>query len=133
MTATSPTIWVIEKTQHSRNQDNYAVEETGLEIDEGYFLTQEAAQQRANELGGPTQIKYQALVEQEKKAHQALTRSIRRHNKEAAAIRAAGMAKADQSLPEPYVPKTFQQFNAGQWSYISYGVEPLEPAVVDQD
>lgn len=132
MTATAPLIWVIEKTVHTRNQDNYLVDETELEIDEGYFLTQEAAQLRADALSGPAHTDYQARLESDKRAHQLLTRSARRYNKEAAAIRAAGMVKADRRLPEPYVPLTFSDFMAGQWTYTTFGVEVLEPAVIDE-
>lgn len=132
MTCTSPTIWVIEKTVHTRNQDNYLVDQTELEVDEGYFPTKEAAQLRAEELNGPSHTDYLAQIESSRKAHQVLIRSTRHYNKEAAAIRAAGMPKADRRMPEPYVPITFSDFMTGRWTYTTFGVEALVPAIIDE-
>lgn len=45
-------VWLIEKNYHFRNHDNYPTDRYSIELDEGFFISQEAANQRAIELNG---------------------------------------------------------------------------------
>lgn len=120
-------VWVIERTDHSRNQDNYPTEVQTTEFEEGFFLSQTSCNERAIELNGPA---HQTFMDQEaarKRQHQAEVNAVNRHNKEAAILRAAGMKKADRRQPEPFVARTFHQFQ-GHTDHRTYEAVPIDPA-----
>lgn len=108
--APAPAIWVIERTRHFRDRDNYDASESSIEVDEGFHLSQEAAGQHAEKLNASLRAAHEESERQRQLEHKRQNKAVQRHNSEAAAVRAAGMNKADMALPKPFKPKTFAEF-----------------------
>lgn len=123
-------VWVIEETHHSRDLDNYEVSRSSIEIDEGFYLSKIAAEARANERNAPLVARYGHAEQQRQLEYKRKSKAIMRHNSEAAAIRAAGMQKADMALPRPFVPRTLAEFRRNN-DHVIYEVVEVQRATDD--
>lgn len=108
--APAPAIWVIERTRHFRDVDNYDASESSIDADEGFHLSREAAETHAEKLNASLRAAHEESERQRQQEHSRQNRAVQRHNSEAAAIRAAGMNKADMPLPKPFKHRTFAEF-----------------------
>ncbi|KIA72702.1 hypothetical protein ANMWB30_24700 [Arthrobacter sp. MWB30] len=127
-------LWLIEASRHFRDEDNYPTHTNTMEIDEGFFTSEERAEERAAELNKTLVDLHQTDERLRKRQHAAAVRQATRHNAEAAAIRAAGMKKADVPIPVTYMPRSFQAFLKGvaySDEYTIYEVVEIERAASD--
>lgn len=124
-------IWVIERTRHSRDVDNYEVSESTIEIDEGFYLSKIAAEECAEGHNASLMANYDHAEQQRQLEHKRQSKAVMRHNSEAAAIRAAGMKKTDMALPRPFVPRTLSEFRRNT-DHVIYEVVEVQRATDDR-
>lgn len=106
------TIYAIESSYHRRDADNRDVVETSIDTEEGYFRSREAADTRTGQLNEKLADHHEVDEKRRQREHTQKVREAQKFNKEAAAIRAAGLKKADVPEPKAYVPRTFEAFIA---------------------
>ena len=124
------TVLMIRAYHHSRDRDNRPVTEDTLLEEEGWFADRPSAERRAAELNSRTDALYDGEVDRLRRAHETKLREARQYNREAAAIRAAGMSKKDVPEPGPFEPPTRERVLSGT-SHTSYEVEEVERSELD--
>ena len=128
--ATSAVVYVIQSSYHYRDQDNYPKTDEVLEDDEGWFADAESAAARCDQLNAPKRTHYENVMASEKRDHGVKIELARQKNREAAVLRAGGIAKTDVKVPKPFEPDVFEAF----LSRSSYTVhEPVAIRRSDHD
>lgn len=105
-------VYVIQSNYHYRDQDNYAKCDEELLAEEGWFAEAASAAVRCEQLNAQNLSYYETSMAARKRGHDAKIREAEKTNREAAAIRAAGMAKADVAVPPPFEPEGYEKFVA---------------------
>lgn len=123
-------VLMIMSTYHSHDADNRPTSEDILLEEEGWFADRTSADRRVEELNARTDALYNTEVDRLRRAHEQKTRAAKQHNREAAAIRAAGMRKADVPVPAPFEPPTKERVLA-HTSYTAYEVIKVERSELD--
>lgn len=113
------TVYVIQSCYHYRDVDNYPKVEEELQVDEGWFASRFAADLRCEYLNARNRSGYNNAVAAQKRAHDAKIAKAELANREAAAIRSAGMNKPDVPVPAPFVAQSFERY-LSESSYTSY-------------
>lgn len=125
------TIYAIQATSRHTDPSGERHENTSVVVHEGYFLTEQAAAERIRQLDGSARQMHQHHEEQRLRKHHALVEEADLANREAAAIRAAGMQKEDMPYPKPFEPMSFEQFVQTTPSVVSYQVAPMTRSEFD--
>lgn len=118
-------VYVIESVHRTYDHDNRHVETTEVMDDEGWFASQNAAYARGAQLNANLHRAYEADEARRAREHDKKRQAALQTNKEAAAIRAAGMRKKDVKVPDAYVPRDFETWLRAQESLTSYQVLTL--------
>ena len=106
-------VYVIQSTFNFLDPDNRPASVDDLVVDEGWFSDNESATARCEQLNARAQAYYDASMATNKRRRDAAISAAEKKNLEAAAIRSAGMLKADVSVPPSFVPESFAKFFAG--------------------
>lgn len=125
------TVHVIQSSYNYRDVDNYPKTDDEVMEDEGWFASRQAAQDRVDELNQNNVKLWESEQERLRRAHNAKIAVARQHNREAEAIRAAGMRKADVPVPATYVVEPFEAFMRKATSYTGYSVLEISRAETD--
>ncbi len=104
------TIYAIQANTRYTSPEGQPRIESAVIVHEGYFLTHEAAHERVLQLESSARRLHQTHEEQRLNRHQELVAEVELFNREAAAIRAAGMQKEDRPYPAPFEPMAFEVF-----------------------
>lgn len=118
-------VYAICSTHRHEGWDNRPVETTQVEEGEGWFSTRQAAQHRVDQLNASLQQAWQADEDRRRREVDKKRRDALQLNREAAAIRAAGMRKADVKVPQPYPGRTFEQWSTASTSLTVHCVVEL--------
>lgn len=103
-------VYVIQSSYHYRDPDNRAKCDEELLVEEGWFADAASAAVRCEQLNARNRSYYETSMAARKRSHDAKIREAEKANREAAAIRAAGMAKADVAVPPPFEPEDYETF-----------------------
>jgi hypothetical protein len=123
-------VHVIQSSYHHTDRDNRRVSTDEILTDEGWFVDRASAQIRCAQLNAKHQAFYTTRMDILKRERQTAIRAAEKKNREAAAIRGAGMSKSDVPVPAPFTPESFADFFS-KTSYVSY--EPIEIRRSDHD
>ena len=125
------TIHVIQSSYNYRDIDNYPKTDDEVMEDEGWFADRGAAQARVDELNQNNVKLWESEQKRLRRTHNAKIAVVRQHNREAEAIRVAGMRKADVPVPATYVVESFESFMRKATNYTSYSVLEISRAKTD--
>lgn len=128
--AENAVVYVIESSHHFRDHDNNPKSKDELLADEGWFADEASAEVRCRQLNEKNRLYYDTRMASLKRSHDAKIRQAEKANKEAAAIRAAGLRKKDQPVPPPFVAEPFDSFLSNS-SHTRY--EAIEVRRSDHD
>lgn len=118
-------VYIIESVHRTYDRNNRLVETTEVMDDDGWFSDHDAALGRCEQLNANLHRAHAADEQRQAREHNKKRQAALRANKEAAAIRAAGMRKKDVKVPDAYVPRDFETWRRAQESLTSYHVLPL--------
>lgn len=119
------TVWAIESSYAPYDLDNRREVTSTIDVDEGWFSTEEEAKKRVEQLNESIARMHAEDERRAEALHQAKIDAALQTNREAAAIRAAGMSKDDVAIPKPYRPRTLEQFLRSR-SYTAYEAVAVE-------
>lgn len=123
--APEETIYAITSTHRHDGYDGRPTEDIEIEEDEGWFCSEESAQARVDQLNQALQRSYELDEDRNRREREKERRAAQHLNKEAEAIRAAGMKKADVKVPAPYTPRSFEQWARTKDSLTTHQVITL--------
>lgn len=103
-------VWIIESSHHTLGKDGHFIDELSIQANEGFFLSQIDADQRADELNALLVEKFKKSEALRLSNHESKVETVRLFNREAAAIRAAGMKKEDIEEPRPPMARTIEEY-----------------------
>lgn len=127
---TDPVVYVIQSSFNYRDPSNHPKSDEDLVVLEGWFADRASAAVRCTQLNARNHAYYDACMATKARERDVAIRVAQQKNQEAAAIRAAGMLKADIAVPSPFVPETFEKFFSGS-NHTTY--EPVEIRRSDHD
>ncbi|MCI4659632.1 hypothetical protein [Cryobacterium zhongshanensis] len=122
--AINAVVYVIESSYNHRDQDNRPASEEALVVDEGWFADHASADARCVQLNARNRAYYDTSMATKERNHNALIRVAEKKNLEAAAIRSAGLPKADVAVPPAFAPETFEKFFSGS-NHTTYAPIPI--------
>lgn len=127
-TPTSPPdiVYAIESTHRYEDADRRDRTDSTILDEEGWFATEKAAQDRADQLNTGLRQAHAADEDRQRRTVDKKRREAQQYNREAAAIRAAGMRKADIKVPDPYAGRDFETWARHQHSLTTHHVVTLE-------
>lgn len=103
-------VHVIQSSYHYLDGSNRPVQDDTVMDEEGWFGDAESAAHRAHQLNEQNREHYEADMARQKRDRDARIARAEESNREAAVLRANGIAKNDLDVPAPFVPTPFEDY-----------------------